>query len=94
MRHIPLNFNNYIDICNEKSKNGVGENGSEIFGEERMGLHDLFYTDDLVLCSEPEENLRVTMGRFVEAQFAQKASLGGCQHEEGDGVGKGRRISV
>ena len=29
-------------------------------------LSGLFYSDDLVLCGESEENLKVMMGRFVE----------------------------
>ena len=34
-------------------------------GKEQR-LPGLLYTDDLVLCGEPEEDLRATVGRLIE----------------------------
>ena len=42
-----------------------GENGDGEEGRERI-LPGILYADDLVLCVESEEDLRVMVGRFAE----------------------------
>ena len=42
-------------------------NGREIFSvRERIGIANLLFTDDLVLCSESEEDLKIIGQHFVE----------------------------
>ena len=48
-------------------KNGVGRKEVRFLEEGREWiLLGLLYADDLVLCGESEEHLRVMVGRFVE----------------------------
>ena len=57
----PWFFNVYIYGCsNERGENGDGEEGSEISrGGKLVEIIGLLYPDDLVLCGELEEDLRV-----------------------------------
>ena len=60
MYHVPLAVK-YIHGCShEGGNNEDGKDGRE------LGLPGLLYVDDLVLCGELEEDLRVMVGRFVE----------------------------
>ena len=53
----PWNFNVYIDAVMKEVKIGMGR---------EWRLPGLLYEDDLVLCGESEEDLRVMLGWFVE----------------------------
>ena len=65
--HIPLAFQCGYRWHNKRRENRVWEDGSKIFkGEERITLTGLLYADDLVLCGESEDNLRVVIERTVE----------------------------
>ena len=56
----PWLFNVYMD---GKMKIGIGRNGVSFLEDGReWRLPGLLYTDDLVLCGESEEDLRVMMG--------------------------------
>ena len=56
--------NLYMD-SNEGSEDGDGKEGSERHGGcERVEIVCLLYADDLVLCGESQEDMRV--GRFAE----------------------------
>ena len=59
MYHVPL----AVKCINGWSNEG-GENGDRKEGRE-LGLPGLLYTDELVLCGEPEEDLRAMVGSFV-----------------------------
>ena len=55
MYHVPFAFNVYIMAVMKKLKMGI-----------EWRLPGLLYADDLVLCGEMEEDLRMMMGWFVE----------------------------
>ena len=54
----PWLFNVYIDGVMKEVKMGMGRRG--------LSLPGLLYADDLVLCGESENDLRVMVGRFAE----------------------------
>ena len=57
----------YMDGVMKEVKMGVGRRGVSFMedgGEWRLSV--LLYADDLVLCGESEEDLRVIVGRFAE----------------------------
>ena len=60
-------FNVYknAEMKKVKMRKGSRRVSSEEEGRE-WRLHCLFYTDDLVLCDESEEDLREKLGRFIE----------------------------
>ena len=63
----PWVFNVYMDRVMKEVKMGMGRRGVSFLGDGReWRLHGLLYTDDLVLCGESEEHLRVMVGRFAE----------------------------
>ena len=48
-------------------KMGMGRRGVSLMEDEReWRLPSLFYADDLVLCDEWEDDLRMMVGRFVK----------------------------
>ena len=57
--HVPLAVKCIYGCSNEGSKNKDGKEGRV------LGLPGLLYADDLVLCSESEEDLRGMVGSFV-----------------------------
>ena len=61
MYHVPLAFKCIYGGSDEDGKKGVGEEGKE------FRLPGLLYADNLVLCSESDEDLKAIVGRFVEA---------------------------
>ena len=60
MYHVPLVLQCIYGCSEEGGENGDGEEGRE------RRLPGLLYADYLVLCGEPEEDLRVMVGRFDE----------------------------
>ena len=63
----PWLFNGYIDGVVMEVKMGMGGRGvSFMENGKEWQLHDLLYADDLVLCGESEEVLRVMVGWFAE----------------------------
>ena len=61
----PWLFNVYMDGVMKKV--GMGRRGVSFLEEGReWRLPGLLYADDLVVCGESEENLRVMVGRFAE----------------------------
>ena len=60
MYHIPLALQCIYGCSDEGGENGDGEEGRE------WRLLGILYADYLVLCGEPEEDLRVMVGCFVE----------------------------
>ena len=59
MYHVSLALQYVYGCSNEKSENGNG-------GGRDWRLLALLYSDDLVLCSKSEEDLKVMVGHFVE----------------------------
>ena len=53
----------YIDAAMKEMKIGIGRRGVRFMEEEREWR---LPADDLVLCGESKEDLRVMVGRFVE----------------------------
>ena len=69
MYHITLAwlFNVYMDAVMKELKTGMGRGGVRLPKEGRGWiLLGLLYADDLVLCSDLEEDLRAIVGRFIE----------------------------
>ena len=60
MYHVPLAFQCVYECSGEGGEDGDGKEGRE------WRLHSLLYADDLVLCSESEEDLRAMVGCLVE----------------------------
>ena len=56
MHHVPLAFQ-YIYGCSDERGEKEGR---------KWRLSDFLYADDLVLCGESEEYLRVMVGQFIE----------------------------
>ena len=57
----------YIGGVIKELKMGMGRRGVSLMEDEReWRLPSLFYADDLVLCDEWEEDLRMMVGRFVK----------------------------
>ena len=65
---VPLGFQCVERLVNERNENRDGENVSEIFrgGDREWRFPSLFYKDDLVLCGESEEDMRVMIAHFAE----------------------------
>ena len=67
MFHVPLAVQCIYGWSDEGGEDGGGKEGSELHGDGReWRLSVLLYADDLVLCGESEEDLRVIVGRFAE----------------------------
>ena len=65
--HSPWLFNVYMDVVMKEVKIWMGRREVKFLEDVReWRLPDLFYADDLVLCDDSEENLRVMVGRFAE----------------------------
>ena len=62
MYHVPLAFQCIYRLSLHRDERG--ENGEKEGREWR--LPDFMYADDLVLCGELKEDLRVIVGHFVE----------------------------
>ena len=63
----PCLFNVYMDAVMKEVKMGMGRRGVRFLEDGReWRLLGLLYADDLVLCGESEEDLRVMVGPFVE----------------------------
>ena len=63
----PWLFNVYTDAVIKEVKIGMRRRGVRFQGEEReWGLPGLLYAEELVLCSDSEEDLRAIVGRFIE----------------------------
>ena len=60
----PWVFNVYMDAVMKEVKMAMGRMGVRFLEEGR--LPGLLYTDDLVLCRESKEDLKVMVGRFVD----------------------------
>ena len=60
-------FNVYMDGVMKEVKMGMGRREVSFLEDGReWRLPGLLYADDLVLCDESEEDLRVMVGRFSE----------------------------
>ena len=63
----PWIFNVHMDAVMKDVKMGMGRRGVRFQDEGREWRKPgLLYADDLVLCGELEEHLRVMVGHFVE----------------------------
>ena len=63
----PWPFIAYMNAVMKEVKMGMGRRGVRLLEDWReWRLPRLLYADDLVLCGESEEELRVMMGRFTE----------------------------
>ena len=60
----PLDSSMCVYGCNdERGENGDGEDGSEVSGGgKRVRLPSLLYVEDLAMCGESEEDLKVMVG--------------------------------
>ena len=64
---LPWLFNVYIDAVMKEAKMGMGRRGVRLMEEGReWRLPGLLYADDLLLCGESEEELRVMLEQFVK----------------------------
>ena len=59
MYHVPLAVRCIYGCSNEGGKNG------DVKGGRELRLSELLYADNLILCGESEEDLRVILGCFV-----------------------------
>ena len=60
-------FNAYMDDVMKEVKMGMERRGVSFLEDGReWRLSGLLYADDLVLCGESEEDLRVMVGRYAE----------------------------
>ena len=60
-------FNVYIDAVMKELKTGMGRRGVRFQeGGREWRLPGFLYADDLVLCGESEEDLRVILERFIK----------------------------
>ena len=56
-----------MDAVMKEVKMGMETRGVKFLEEEReWRLPDLLFADDVVLCGESEEDLRVMVGRYIE----------------------------
>ena len=63
----PWLFNVYMDGVMKEVKMGIGRRGVSFLEDGReWRVAGLLYADDLVLCGESEEGLRVMVGWFAE----------------------------
>ena len=63
----PWLFNVHMDGVMKEVKIGMGRRGVSLLEDGReWKLHGFLYADDLVLCGNSEEDLRVMVGRFAE----------------------------
>ena len=63
----PRLFNVYMVGVMREVKMGMRRNGMNFMEDGReWKLPGLLYVDDLILCGESEEDLRVMVGRFVD----------------------------
>ena len=63
----PWLFNVHMYGVMKELKMGMGKRGVSFMEDEReWRLPGLLYADDLVICGESEENLRVMVGQFAE----------------------------
>ena len=69
MYHVSLDFQciQYMDAVMKKLKMGMGEIGVRFLEEgKEWRLPGILYTDDLVLCGDPEEVLKAMLLHYVE----------------------------
>ena len=65
--HVPLAVQCILGWNDERGEDGMGRRGVGFMEDGReWRLPGLLYADDLVLCGESEEDLRVMVERFVE----------------------------
>ena len=62
----PWLFNVYMDAVIKEVKRGMERRGMRFQEEEGRELPGLLYANDLVLCGELEEDLKVMVGCFAE----------------------------
>ena len=66
MYHVPLALQ-YMDGVMKEVNMGMGRRGVSFLKDGREWKSpDILYADDLVLCGESKEDLRVMVGRFAE----------------------------
>ena len=69
MYHVPLDLQCIYGRSDEEGKLEIASRVVRFWEEGRKWrLTRLLYADDLVLCDESEEDLRVMVGRFVEVR--------------------------
>ena len=74
----PWLFNVYMDEVMKEVKMRMGRRRVSFLEDEReWRLPGLLYADDLVLCGELEENLRVMVGKFAEV--CRRRGLSRCR---------------
>ena len=62
-------FNVHMDGMVNEVKMGMGRRGMSFLEDEReLRWLGLLYADDLVLCGESEEHLRVMVGQFADVE--------------------------
>ena len=67
MCHVSLAFQYIMEGVMKEVKLGMGRRGVSFLEDGReWRLPGLLYADDLVLCGESEEYLRVMVGRFAK----------------------------
>ena len=67
----PWLFNVYMDGVKKEVKMGMGRKEVRFMEEEgrEWKLPGILYADDLVLCIESKEDLRIMVGQFVEVNL-------------------------
>ena len=72
----PWVFNVYMDAVMKEVKMGMGGRGMRFMEEgKEWRLSGLLYADDLVLCGESEEDLKVMVGQFVGCAGEESKSM-------------------
>ena len=67
MYHVPSLFNVYMDGVMKEVKRGMGRKGVRILEDGReWRLLGLLSAENMVLCDESEEDLRVMVGQFAK----------------------------
>ena len=84
MYHVPF-AHLYIEAMMKEVNMGVGKRVVRFQEKERVWrLPGLLYVDDMVLCGELEEDLRMMVGYFVEV--CERRGLKVNAGKQGDGV--------
>ena len=83
MHHVPLAVQYiYMDGVMKEVNMGMGRRGVRFLEDGiEWRLNSLLYVDYLILCSESEEHLRVTVGRFAEVCRSRGLKINACKNK-------------
>ena len=74
--HVSLAVYVYMDGVMKEMKMGMGRRGVTFLEDEReWRLPGLLYADDLVLCGESEDDLKMMVGRFADVRRRRRLKV-------------------